>query len=127
MTQVAIAQAKEFGTVYYPDRALTLWPAGAERDATRAVASMSAVVTAMSERVEAELHTQPMLLQRGAFDLLTWNSGRALSNMGKQDAALELFDSQLRRVQTLAMAHKIINHDDVGVGLSNFAAIAKFL
>ena len=47
--------------------------------------------------------------------------------MGKHDAALELFDSQLRRVQTLAKAHKVINHDDVGVGLSNFAAIAKFL
>ncbi len=57
MTQVVIAQAKEFGTVYYSDRALCLWPAGAERDATRAVASMSEVVTAMSERVEAELHT----------------------------------------------------------------------
>ena len=62
MTQVVIAQAKEFGTVYYSDRALCLWPAGAERDATRAVASMSEVVTAMSERVEAELHTQSMLL-----------------------------------------------------------------
>ena len=62
MTQVVIAQAKEFGTMYYSDRALSLWPAGAERDATRAVASMSAVVTAMSERVEAELHTQSMLL-----------------------------------------------------------------
>ncbi len=127
MTQVVIAQAKEFGTVYYSDRALSLWPAGAERDATRAVASMSAVVTAMSERVEAELHTQSMLLQFGAFDLLTWNSGRHLSNMGKQDDATELFESQLRRVQTLAKAHKVINHDDVGVGLSNFAAIAKFL
>ena len=127
MTQVVIAQAKEFGTMYYSDRALSLWPAGAERDATRAVASMSAVVTAMSERVEAELHTQSMLLQLGAFDLLTWNSGRALSKTGKQDAALELFDSQLRRVQTLAKAHKVINHDDVGVGLSKCAAIAKFL
>ncbi len=83
MTQVVIAQAKEFGTVYYSDRALSLWPAGAERDATRAVASMSAVVTAMSERVEAELHTQSILLQFGAFDLLTWNSGRALSKNGQ--------------------------------------------
>ncbi len=62
MTQAEIAQSKEFGTMYYSDRALSLWPAGAERDATRAVASMSAVVTAVSERAAAELHTQSMLL-----------------------------------------------------------------
>ena len=86
MTQVVIAQAKEFGTMHYSDRALSLWPAGAERDATRAVASMSAVVTAMSERIEAELRTQSMRLQLGSFDLLTWNRGRPLSKMGKQDA-----------------------------------------
>jgi hypothetical protein len=127
MTQVAIAQAKEFGTVYFSDRAFSLWPAGAERDATRAVASMSAVVTTMTERVEAELHKDSILLQFAAFDLATWQSGVTLLTAGKRDCASQLFGSQIRRAKTLARAHKVINQNDVSAGVDNFAAIAKFL
>ena len=126
MTHVAIEQAKQFGTMYYVDRAFCLWPAGAERDAERAVASMSTVVSAMRERIEAELHTNSLLLQFAAFDLVTWNSGVSLLGSNR-DQASQVFDMQVRRVKNLAHAHNLIDRAEVEAGLVNFGAIAKFL
>ena len=129
MTHVAIQQAKEFGTMYYVDRAFCLWPAGAERDAERAVASMSDVVNAMRDRVEAELAMNSFLLQFSAFDLATWRSGVSLLAAGaaNRENASQIFDMQIRRVRALAGAHKVIDHAEVAHGLLNFGAIAKFL
>ena len=129
MTHVAVQQAKEFGTMYYIDRAFCLWPAGAERDAERAVASMSDVVGAMRDRVEAELAMNSFLLQFSAFDLATWSSGVSLLGAGaaNRQNASQVFDMQVRRARALAGAHKAIEHAEVADGLVNFGAIAKFL
>ena len=129
MTHVAISQAKSLGEVYYSNRVLCLWPPGAEHDATRAVAGMADVISAMAERIEAEVHSDSLLCQFGAFDLGAWGNGVPLSKTGQRERASTVFQELLKRLSTLAKAHRQVREDQSEAAsplCDNFAALAFF-
>ena len=129
MTHVAISQAKSLGEVYYSNRVLCLWPPGAERDATRAVAGMADVISAMAGRIEAEVHSDSLLCQFGAFDLGAWGNGVSLSKTGQRERASTVFQELLKRLSTLEKAHPQVREDQSEAAsplCDNFAALAIF-
>ena len=104
-TSIAIEQAMSLGHLYYIDRALHLWPEGANEEAMKAVSAMREIVDLVCDRIEAELPQSGLVVAFAAFDLGIWYKVGTLRSGGKLDDADLLQQSQERRAKRLAEAH----------------------
>jgi len=104
-TSIAIAQAMSLGHLYYMDRALNLWPQGANKEAMAAVSAMQDIVDAASARVEAELPQSGLVIAFAAFDLNLWHQGMSMQESGKQQEGDLILQSQESRAHRLAKAY----------------------
>ncbi len=71
-TQIVLEQAYAAPPLYYGDRCKQLWHRRGAAKGKEVMASMQAVVSAMLARVEAELHSEEIMLTLEAFDLQRW-------------------------------------------------------
>ena len=124
-TWIAISQAMECGPIYYLDRCLNLWPAGAKEEALGALDAMQEVVGAMEHRVEAELHVKSLLLDFAAFDLALWHEGLKHQEAGRQGAGADVLAMLSRRARRVATAHPFVG--DVDQAVRELESVAREL
>jgi len=125
-TTMAVTQAREFGKLYYLDRCINLWPPNARSGVERALASMADVVTAVSDRVDAEVPRDSLQADFGAFDLRAWHVAFNLADAGNVNDAELALAALRRRVRALSVEHPFC-HEPAASTVPSLEAVVKLL
>ena len=94
-----------FGTVYYSDGVLNLWPATAKAAALSTLAEMQDVVHSVEARIKAEFAPNSLVMDFAALDLNLWHSVMRKEESGQEDAAGSGLLQLRRKAFRLVRAH----------------------